>query len=89
MKAGSEKLLIYMCAELLGMFSFTDKISQKSGLTKSENSENLKINDKIKTWPLDSKMLTGSARSEKNNNRWRRKFKLTAKDLRINVKNSI
>ncbi len=29
MKAGSEKLLIFMCVELLGMFLFTDKMSQK------------------------------------------------------------
>ncbi len=29
MKAGSEKLHIFRCAELLGRFSFTDKMSQK------------------------------------------------------------
>ncbi len=33
MKAGSEKLLIFMCAELLGTFSFTDEMSQKRDLT--------------------------------------------------------
>ncbi len=33
MEAGSEKLLVFSCAELLGMFTFTDKMSQKRGLT--------------------------------------------------------
>ncbi len=33
MKAGSEKLLIFRCAELLGKFPFTDKMSQKRDLT--------------------------------------------------------
>ncbi len=42
MKAGSEKLLIFMCAELLGMFTFTDKISQKRGLTQTEMSNIIK-----------------------------------------------
>ncbi len=32
MKAGSEKLLVFSRAELLGMFTFTDKMSQKSSL---------------------------------------------------------
>ncbi len=42
MKAGGEKLLIFRCAELLGMFSFTDKTSQKRGLTQTEKSKMIK-----------------------------------------------
>ncbi len=37
MKAGSEKLLIFRCAELLGRFSFTDQMSQKRDLTQTES----------------------------------------------------
>ncbi len=33
MNAGSEKLLIFRCAELLGRFSFTDEMSRKRDLT--------------------------------------------------------
>ncbi len=39
MKAGSENLLRFRSAELLGMFSFTDKTSQKGGLTQTEKSK--------------------------------------------------
>jgi len=39
MKAGNEKHLIFRSAELLGTFSFTDKMSQKRDLTQTENSK--------------------------------------------------
>ncbi len=42
MKAGSEKLLIVRCAELLGMLSFTDTMSQKRRLTQTEMSQMIK-----------------------------------------------
>ncbi len=41
MKAGSEKLLIFRCAEL-GRFSFTDEMSQKRDLTPTEKSKIIK-----------------------------------------------
>ncbi len=37
MKAGSEKRLIFRCAELFDRFSFTDEMSQKRDLTLTEN----------------------------------------------------
>ena len=42
MKAGNENHLIFRCAELLGMFSFTDKLSQKRDLTQTEKSKSIK-----------------------------------------------
>jgi len=42
MKAGNEKRLIFRCAELLGMFCFTDKMSQKRHLTQTEKSKIIK-----------------------------------------------
>ncbi len=42
MKAGSEKLIIFRCAELLGMLSFTDTMSQKRRLTQTEMSQMIK-----------------------------------------------
>ena len=82
MKAGNEKHLIFRCAELLGKFSFTDKISQKRDLTKTEKSKIIKcpwegyntnaiLEIAVKAWPLDGEILIGSAGSDKN--RWRRK----------------
>ncbi len=71
MKAGSEKLLICRCAELLGTFSFTDKMNTE--ITKSRHDH----------WT--AKCSLGQRGQEKN--RWRRKDTLTAKYLRINVKN--
>ena len=96
MKAGNEKCLIFRCAELLGKFSIIDKISQKRDLTKTEKSKNIKspweecktnaiLEITVKAWPLDSEMLIGSAGSDKY--RWRRKDMLTAKELRIKLKN--
>ncbi len=46
MKAASEKLLIFRCAELLGRFSFTDKISQISVLTRTESQKLLNAHEK-------------------------------------------
>ncbi len=80
MNAGSEKLLIFRCAELLGTFPFTDKMSQKRDLTENQKLLNphekySKLmqyrNCKVKTWPVVSEMLIGSAGLDKN--RWRRK----------------
>jgi len=45
-KAGSEKLLIFRCAELLGMFLFTAKMSQKRDLTQTEKSKLLNAHEK-------------------------------------------
>ena len=42
MKAGNEKCLIFRCAELLGKFSFTGKMSQKRDLTQTEKSKIIK-----------------------------------------------
>ncbi len=60
MNAGSEKLLIFRCAELLGRCSFTDKISQKNWFNSDWKSEIIKCswegcndrNGKVKAWPV-------------------------------------
>ncbi len=46
MKAGSQKLLIFRCAELLGRFSFTDKMSQKKDLTQTKSQKLLNAHEK-------------------------------------------
>ncbi len=46
MNAGSEKLLIFRCAEFLGRCSFTDKISQKRDLTQTESQKLLNAHEK-------------------------------------------
>ncbi len=42
MKAGSEKLPIFRCSELLGRFYFIDEMSQKRDLTRTEKSKIIK-----------------------------------------------
>ncbi len=42
MKAGRENPLVFRCAELLDMFTFTDKMSQKRGLTQTVMSKMIK-----------------------------------------------
>ncbi len=42
MKAGRENLLVFRCAELSDMFTFTDKMSQKRGLTQTVMSKMIK-----------------------------------------------
>ncbi len=48
MKAESEKLLLFRCVELIGMFPFTDKMSQKRGFTRLNPHE--KYSDIAKLW---------------------------------------
>ncbi len=46
MKAESQKLLIFRCLELLGRFSFTDKLSQKRDLPQTESQKLLNAHEK-------------------------------------------